>query len=368
VSRIVFYVSSHGFGHASRDIEVTRALARLEPHLRVAVRTAVPRWFFEPAIDVQAVETDTGVAQIDSMRIDERATASRAAEFHRTFEDRVEAEAAVLSTLGATVVVGDVPALAFAAARRAGVPSVLLANFTWDWIYGAFPDFEAEAPGVIAAVRDAYAGATMALRLPLHGPLAPVAGVVTDIPLIARRSRLGRAEARRRLLLDGTSPVVLASFGRYGAALPYETIARDSAFTLLVTTQETGGIPTRPLPRLKCMSPGDLQRLGLEYQDLVAAADVVVSKPGYGIVSECVANGAALLYTTRGRFPEYDVFVREMPGVLQCRPISDEDLHAGRWVDGVTEVLQQPMPPRTLAVDGAEVAAHAVASLIGGAP
>jgi L-arabinokinase len=116
------------------------------------------------------------------------------------------------------------------------------------------------------------------------------------------------------------------------------------------------------------MSPGDLQRLGLEYQDLVAAADVVVSKPGYGIVSECVANGAALLYTTRGRFPEYDVFVREMPGVLRCRPISDEDLHAGRWVDGVTEVLQQPMPPRTLAVDGAEVAAHAVASLIGGAP
>ncbi len=48
---------------------------------------------------------------------------------------------------------------------------------------------------------------------------------------------------------------------------------------------------------------------GLLYQDLVAAADVVVSKPGYGIVSECVANGTALLYTSRGRFIEYDLFV-----------------------------------------------------------
>ena len=47
-----------------------------------------------------------------------------------------------------------------------------------------------------------------------------------------------------------------------------------------------------------------------------AAADVVVSKPGYGIVSECIVNGAALLYTSRGRFAEYDVFVEEIRALL----------------------------------------------------
>ena len=60
---------------------------------------------------------------------------------------------------------------------------------------------------------------------------------------------------------------------------------------------------------------------------------MVISKPGYGIVSECIANGAALLYTSRGRFMEYDVFVAEMPRVLRCREISQEDLFAGRWAD-----------------------------------
>ena len=80
---------------------------------------------------------------------------------------------------------------------------------------------------------------------------------------------------------------------------------------------------------------------GLKYEDLVAAADVVVSKPGYGIVSECVANGTALLYTSRGRFAEYDVMVAEMPRMLRCRHISREDLLAGEWRDDVEALLAQ---------------------------
>ena len=53
-------------------------------------------------------------------------------------------------------------------------------------------------------------------------------------------------------------------------------------------------------------------------EDLVRAADVVVTKPGYGIISEAIANDAALLYTSRGRFVEYDVLVKEMPRYLRC--------------------------------------------------
>ena len=48
---------------------------------------------------------------------------------------------------------------------------------------------------------------------------------------------------------------------------------------------------------------------GYRYEDLVRAVDVVATKPGYGIISECIANDTALLYTSRGRFVEYDVMV-----------------------------------------------------------
>ena len=50
---------------------------------------------------------------------------------------------------------------------------------------------------------------------------------------------------------------------------------------------------------------------GIRYEDLVGAAEAVVTKPGYGIISEAIANDTAILYTARGHFPEYDVLVSE---------------------------------------------------------
>ena len=83
---------------------------------------------------------------------------------------------------------------------------------------------------------------------------------------------------------------------------------------------------------------------GLRYEDLVAAVDVVLTKPGYGIVSECIANDTAMVYTSRGRFAEYDVFVREMPNYLRCEFISQDDLHAGRWLASLERVMAQARP------------------------
>jgi L-arabinokinase len=347
--RVVFYISGHGFGHASRGIELIRELCAQRPDARVIVRTSVPRWLFAPlagmAVDVQALETDTGVVQRDSLTLDEEETARQAARFFAGFDHRVAIEAELIRGVGTHLVAGDIPPLACVAAERAGVPSVAIGNFTWDWIYRIYPAFDRLAPEVIPAIQRAYATATRALRLPLHGGFAPMAAVTRDIPFIARRSTRDPADTRRILGIAGDRPVVLPSFGGYGADLPLEALRRS--------------------PRFALIEPGREPPAGLLYQDLVAAADVVVTKPGYGIVSECVANGTALLYTSRGRFVEYDLFVAEMPRMLRCRYLSHQDLFAGRWADAIDALLVQPAPPERPAVDGAAIAAQEFVAMAG---
>ena len=348
---IVFYISGHGFGHASRSIELLNELAARRPDTRLIVRTIVPLWLFRataPAhVEVSPIETDTGVVQIDSLHVDERETASRAARFYSTFDRRADAEAAFLTAERATVVLGDIPPLAFTAAARAGVPSVAIGNFTWDWIYRGYDTFGAvgnDAARVIDVVHNAYATATRALRLPLHGGFDAMAAVTSDIPFIARRSTRDAAETRDRLGIAGDRPFVLACFSGADLRLPYQQIADAEQLTVLA--------PEREAPA------------GLTYPDLVAAADVVVSKPGYGIVSECIANGTPLLYTSRGRFVEYDVFVAGMPRVLRCRYLEQSDLLAGRWAGALRALLAQQPPPETARVDGAQVAAEEIFGLI----
>jgi len=343
---IAFYISGHGLGHASRDVELIDEILRRHGDVRIVVRTSVAPWIFDrirgPQVEVQPCETDTGVVQLDSVRLDVEETARCAAGFYRHFDRRVAAEAAHLRQLGAHLVIGDVPPLAFAAAHAAGLPSVLVANFTWDWIYAYYPEFEALAPGVVDTIAAAYASASKALRLPICGGFDSVRAVTEDVPFIARRSRRDPADSRRALGLGHDQRLVLSSFSGYGLALPYDRIAQSG---LVVVSPER-----HPPP-------------GFKYEDLVAAADVVVSKPGYGIVSECVANRTPFLYTSRGRFAEYEVMLAEMPRMLRCRHIEQEDLLAGNWRDAIEALLSQEEPAGRPAIDGAPIIAAAILGL-----
>jgi hypothetical protein len=106
--RPVFYISGHGFGHASRQIEIINALGSLTPDVGIVVRTSAPRWLFDRTIRVpitfSAGACDTGVVQIDSLRLDERATIAEAHEFHRHLQQRAASEARLLRETGATLV------------------------------------------------------------------------------------------------------------------------------------------------------------------------------------------------------------------------------------------------------------------------
>lgn len=101
-----------------------------------------------------------------------------------------------------------------------------------------------------------------------------------------------------------------------------------------------------PAPRnLRPLQGIDLQTLGLGYPDLVGAVDVVVSKPGYGIVTDCIGAGTRLVYTDRGEFPEYPILVREMAEHLPVAFASNEDIRRGRIGEAVDAVLGRAMPP-----------------------
>ena len=172
---------------------------------------------------------------------------------------------------------------------------------------------------------------------------------------------------------------MLASFGGYGLAdIDLGALAALDDWLVVVTSNVRArrreadpavGAPAQAagydddenerLPQtVRFIDERDIYAAGYRYEDLVAAVDVVATKPGYGIIAECVANDTAILYTSRGRFVEYNVMVQEMPRYLRCAFISNEDLYAGRWQAPLDRLMTQPRPPEQPRVDGAEVVAR----------
>lgn len=364
---IAWYISGHGFGHASRQIEIINAVRARRPGLPIVVRTGAKPWIFDltlrSPVEVQQAECDTGVAQIDSLRLDETETLRRAGEFYATFDRRVRDEAALLRAAGTTLVVADIPPLAIAAAREAGIPSLAIGNFTWDWIYEAYEPERVGLPHLVPVIREASEGASGYLRLPMWGgfEMAPP-DLTTDLPLVARRSARRGAETRAGLGLPADRRLVLLSFGGHGLdSLDPAALRRLGPDYLVVVT---GHLQLARAARAagEAVAVFDERALydgGWRYEDLVAASDVVLTKPGYGIIAECAANGAAILYTSRGHFVEYEVLVQEMPLYVRSQFIPQEALFAGDWRPYLDELLAQDQP-EPADVSGADAAADVI--------
>ena len=363
---IVFYVSGHGFGHASRTIEVINAILVKRPETRIGVRTAAPRWLFDLTVKgkttFSTLETDTGVMQVDSLTLDEADSIRRASAFHSDLVTRAASETRVLRELGAGLIVGDIPPLAFAVGGAAGIPSIGLGNFTWDWIYADYPRVRL-APSLLPAIRTAYGKASMALRLPMSGGFESFSNV-RDIPFIARHATRTREEVCKLLKLPADKPIVLASFGGYGIpGLETDALAKFKKYTVITTANLPLGRTRKEMPTAErkgsfiSVNEEAMYDAGVRYEDLVGAAEVVVTKPGYGIISEAIANDAAVLYTARGHFPEYDVLVAEMPKYVRNAFIGHDDLFAGKWESHLDKLLAQPKIKKKPETNGADVAA-----------
>lgn len=347
---IVFYVSGHGFGHAVRSAQVIGALRAIRSDLPIWVRTPAPAWLFPGGLSVESVQLDVGVVQRGSLYVRPVATLSEYADVIATEPAVLAREAAFVTRVGARCLAADIPSAAFEIASRAGVPGVAIANFCWDWIY---EPYAAKAPGfrpVLEHIRQQERLAQTLLRLPFAGDLSHFRKI-RDIPMIARRSSADQGALRRRFGIDTNQPVALLSFGGYG--LDEATgagLARWRDWLFVTAT------PGRQRAR-----QGNLLELPSEvvpYVDFLAMADAVITKPGYGIVSDCLANQVPVLYSDRGRFREYAVLAGALRRYGRAVFIPRAALTAGDVGPYLDRLMSLTRPWALLPTDGAEVAAR----------
>ena len=354
MSAVCFYISGHGFGHASRQIEIINALGAASPTTHLLIRTSAPRWLFERTLRVPSQllpgECDTGVVQMDSLQLDATETiTARLRRFTRRSGDtgeRRRRDCCASTTSRSSSWMRRRLAVPL---PRAGVDPVgrcLELHVGLD-LRGTMRRKYRRAPQLSRRCA-AYASRPAAWRLPMHGGFETFDGASSTC-----RSSPGTRVTRRAEVATPLRAPARTSRSRCcpsaATASTTSTSARLDCLDRWRHRPHARRSPGQPRYQRACIdvAEDDALRAGLRYEDLVAAVDVVITKPGYGIISECVANGTAMLYTSRGHFVEYDVMVSEMPRYLRCRHLEQADLFSGRWGEGLDAVYRAPAPPRT---------------------
>ena len=358
---IAYYVTAHGYGHGVRSCDVLGALLAAHPGLRITVTTDLPESFLRsrlPRADgrlaVRPGAFDVGMVQKDSIRVDVDATLDEALELAAERENLVDYEAEMLRGEGADLVVADVPSIPLEAAAEAGIPAVAVGNFSWDWIYAPFAVRDPRWRPVVRMFEEGYRKAKLLLKLPFS-PAMSVFPKRVDLPLLAKPGHARRKELAALTGADEGKRWVLLSFTSLDwneAALREVESLRNCEFFTVKPLDWTGR---------KNIYAVDRQAIG--FSDVLASCDAAVTKPGYGILSDCVANAKPIVYAEREDFIEYPLLERELKRYLKNVHLPAADLYAGRLGAALDAVETAPAPLETLPGGGAEQAAEILAGL-----
>jgi hypothetical protein len=337
VSRIAYFISPHGYGHAARACAVMDAVQRSRREVEFEIYTAVPRWFFEDSLPgrfrYHALPTDIGFSQRTPLEIDLEETLSRLDRFYPLDPGMVEELAEKIRRSRCALVVCDIAPLGIEVARTAGIPSVLVENFTWDWLYKPYCG---RAPGLIRHIRYLNTLFEIAAFHVQTEPVCERAEADRVTTPVSRQARQTRNKIRERLGIRKGEKMVLVTMGGVQGGIPsLKSMETQKGIRFVLP----GGSRTNRSEANLILLP---HRSEYFHPDLVSAADAVVGKVGYSTLAETYRAGASFGYIVRKEFRESEVLVSFVEGKMSGLEVEESEFQSGAWVSLLPSLLALP--------------------------
>jgi UDP:flavonoid glycosyltransferase YjiC (YdhE family) len=333
ITKIAYFISPHGFGHAARAAAVMNALDRQHPKIHFEVFSLVPRWFFSESLTApftyHSLLTDIGLAQESSLKENVPQTLQRLRAF-LPFDPALVADLA--RRIGkCNLVICDIAPLGIAVAQQAGVPAILIENFTWDWIYAGYA--EARFTPHIDYLRAIFRSADYHIQTE---PVCARWRADLTTPPVSRAPRTSRNETRKRLGIAAPSKVVLITMG--GIPEQHSFLDRLVEFKHVRFIIPGATKIARRRDNLILLP----HRSEFYHPDLMNAADAVIGKAGYSTVAEAYHAGIPFGFVSREKFREAGTMARFIKQQMQGVEISADDFQNGRWLHMLDELLAMP--------------------------
>lgn len=362
MKNILFYISGHGYGHAVRTKEVIRALLKIRNDIQIIIRTSAPAWIFgdlsnNPNVQILEAVLDPGVCEDDPLHINYEKTVQKLGDFLKTSLGIVYHETAYCMQNDINLIISDIPSIAGEIAARLDIPCIAMSNFLWDWIYEPMIIDEEIRNALLLSIRTGYSKMVHWIRYPFYHT-SSMLEKITDVSLVIQNEIKPVEVLKSELNIPSGKKVVYIAFR---GGINNETISRAAAnardYVFLVADANEHSFPENVYtislyPRFS-------------FADAINFADLIVGKPGYGLVSTCVGFKKPLLYPKRYGFREDEVLVPAISEYIPTVEIPHDNFFTGKWKEYLDKLSKMPMPEKNIRTDGAMESAQILNEYLG---
>jgi hypothetical protein len=333
------------------------AMAEIESPILFDIFTTVPAWFFKHSntfdFRYHSLLTDIGLIQMNPFQEDLVATVQHLKNFLPFDQAQIAPLAEKIRYMQSELVICDIAPMGILIAGQADVPSVLVENFTWDWIYQGFE--EAGMHEFNQYLQSIFAKATYHIQTQ---PICNPAAVDFSAAPASRKIQTPSGEARQKLGLTESCKVIMITAGgvpkNYGFI---EKLKNQTATHFIIP----GASNSVDIQDNLILLPENSEFF---HPDLINASDAVIGKVGYSTIAEVYQAGIPFGYTARAQYRESEPLVNFIENKINGFSIGQSEFNNGDWIHRIADLLALPRVQRDTS-NGADQIAGFIANLLG---
>ncbi|WP_409295923.1 glycosyltransferase [Peribacillus sp. SCS-26] len=335
--KIAYYISDYGYGHAARSAAIIQRWIEEDKELSVVIchffaLDFLKGFLTDERIFFRDVQTDIGyVLEKDSIMPDVTALTRKFNTFIYSWPKRIAEEAAFLNGENIDLVLSDISPIAFEAASSAGIPSAGISNFTWYSAYEDMVDREKLEP-----FRKAYSKMTYQIRLAGSREENWSDGGDIEAGFFSRKVDWEETDRIKRSLNQQADQHII--FFGLGMKIDVGSLNQlplwRSENCHFIVSHNTN-IEGRNITRI----PRDY----MNSQNYIAAADLAITKAGWGTIGECITGNTPLLIIDRPCMAEDQNTISYLLQYQLCRTMEWEKFERFKITDSFVHSLKQEL-------------------------
>ena len=321
------FVTSHGLGHGTRVCAIlNEVISKISCEL--VIISLLPEWFFtqnllrKSKFVYKKYKTDVGLVQSGPFHHSLTKTNIELNKF-LCFEQNSSFKKVLTSVKNCKAIISDISPLGIYIGGHLEIPTILIENFTWDWIY---KNYSKELPNFRNHIRKLT---NIYKSVDLHIQTTPYCNPIPKaikVPPVFRKHKKNSKILRKSLLKNPEDKLILVTTGGISKSYGFtkDLLSQKSCIFILSSSEA------------KLVKKGNIIYLPMNsrfhYPDIVGACDVVVGKVGYGTIAECWASNTPILGCFRNDFRESEKLMEFARKNLHTEIITLNEFENASWL------------------------------------